>query len=71
MGIDSEGTGTWTASPQRENVTISPDACWAEPLEPTASTGRDFPRAAMNKVSRAMPDGPVPERLIVDWPSTV
>jgi hypothetical protein len=71
IGTDVGGFGVWTLSPQRENVTISPDTALPFPVAATASTGSRFPLVAMKRDVLACPVDPVPETLMVDCPFTV
>jgi hypothetical protein len=71
IGTDAAGFGVWTISPQRENVTISPDTPLPLPVAATASTGSRFPLVAMKRDVLACPVDPVPETLKVDCPFTV
>ena len=71
IGTDVGGFGVWTLSPQRENVTISPDTAVPFPVAATASTGSRVPLVAMKRDVLAYPVDPVPETLMVDCPFTV
>ena len=69
-GSAPDGVGTFTCSPHRVNVTISPFADLPDPLVSTASTGSDFLLAATKRVSLPPPPGASPEMLLTHCRST-
>ena len=71
IGMAPAGVATWSGSPHREKVTISPLADVPAPLDSTASTGSDRHGPRQRGRGRPAPPGAAPAMLFTVCPFTL